>query len=110
MSLEKFLNVISTLDEEVEVQVPTLRLKPLNKLFDNYEGYRIETADMQAKFVYPENNQKNCEVFYSNADNTINDKEDVTSKPDDGETAIEKNVTSNNSAQNKAENKIKEKN
>ncbi|KYQ60768.1 hypothetical protein ALC60_00172, partial [Trachymyrmex zeteki] len=51
-----FLNIISTLDEEVEVQVPTLRLKPLNELFDDYEGYREEIADTQAKFVYSETN------------------------------------------------------
>ncbi|KYN35714.1 hypothetical protein ALC56_09914, partial [Trachymyrmex septentrionalis] len=55
----------------LEVQVPTLRLKPLNELFDNYEGYQLETADMQAKFIYPKNNQENCEVYYSNADNII---------------------------------------
>jgi len=36
VSGKAYLNVISTLDEEVEVQVPTLRLKPLNELFDNY--------------------------------------------------------------------------
>jgi len=41
---------------------------------------------------------------------TINDKEDIMSKPDDGETAIEKNVITNKSIQNKDENKIKEKN
>ena len=41
--------------------------------------------------------------------NTIYDKEDVMSKPDDGGTAIEENVTTKNSAQ-KAGNKIEEKN
>ena len=71
VSGKAFLNVISILDEEVEVQVPTLRLKPLNELFDNYERYQLETADMQAKFIYPKNNQENCEVYYSNADNII---------------------------------------
>ncbi|KYN42690.1 hypothetical protein ALC56_02890 [Trachymyrmex septentrionalis] len=71
VSGKAFLNVISILVEEVEVQIPTLRLKPLNESFDNYEGYQLETADMQAKFIYPENNQENCEVFYSNTDNTI---------------------------------------
>jgi len=33
VSEKGYLNVISTLDEEVEVQVPTLCLKPLNELF-----------------------------------------------------------------------------
>jgi len=33
-----YLNVISTLDEETEVQVPTLRLKPLDELFDNRQS------------------------------------------------------------------------
>ena len=31
-----YLNVINTLDEEIEVQVPILRLKLLNELFDNH--------------------------------------------------------------------------
>ena len=110
VSGKAFLNVISTLDEEVEVQVPILRLKPLNELFDNYEGYQLETADMQTKFIYPKNNQENCEVYYSNADNNINDKEDVMSKSDDGETAIEENITTYNSFQNEARNKVEEKN
>jgi len=52
VSGKAFLNVISTLDEEVEVQVPILCFKSLNGLFDNYEDYRIETMNMQAKFVY----------------------------------------------------------
>jgi len=34
------------LDEEVEVQVPTLRLKHLNKLFNNYE-LDVEAQDKQ---------------------------------------------------------------
>ncbi|KYN43243.1 hypothetical protein ALC56_02305 [Trachymyrmex septentrionalis] len=69
-----------------------------------------ETADMQAKFIYPKNNQENCEIYYSNADNNINDKEDVMSKSDDGETAIEENITTYNSFQNEARNKVEEKN
>ncbi|KYN50254.1 Zinc finger CCHC domain-containing protein 13, partial [Cyphomyrmex costatus] len=35
ISGKAYLKVISTLDEEIEVQVPTLRLKPLNEIFDN---------------------------------------------------------------------------
>jgi len=38
VSGKAYLNVISTLDEEVEVQVPTLHLKPLDKLFDDHES------------------------------------------------------------------------
>ncbi|KMQ85713.1 hypothetical protein RF55_15566, partial [Lasius niger] len=40
------LNIISTLDEEVEVRVPTLRLKPLSELFDDHES-DIEAFDNQ---------------------------------------------------------------
>ncbi|KYN30081.1 hypothetical protein ALC57_00458, partial [Trachymyrmex cornetzi] len=57
VSGKAYLNVISTLDEEVEVQVPTMRLKPLDELFDNklenpetQEG-RTEIADMQVDFT-----------------------------------------------------------
>jgi len=38
VSGKAYLNVISTLDEEVEVQVPILHLKPLDKLFDDHES------------------------------------------------------------------------
>jgi len=44
------LNVISTLDEEVEVQVPTLCLKPLNELFDN-DSSSIEKQDDQREIA-----------------------------------------------------------
>jgi len=46
VSRKAYLNVISTLDEEVKVQVPTLCLKPLNELFDNYES-NVEAQDDQ---------------------------------------------------------------
>ena len=39
-----YLNVMKTLDEEVEVKVPTLRLKPLDELFDNHK-LTIKTQD-----------------------------------------------------------------
>jgi len=48
MSQERHLNVINTLDEETEVQLPTLRLKPLDELFDNHES-NIETQSNQGK-------------------------------------------------------------
>jgi len=94
----------------MEIQVLILRLKSLNELFNNYEDYRVETADMQTKFVYLENNQEYCEVFDSDTNDIINNKEDVILKPDDGETAIEENIIINKSVQNKGGNKIKEKN
>jgi len=69
MSQEKlYLNVISTLDEEVEVQVPTLHLKPLNELFDNYESNveaqdnLREVADMEFNSIHQEDNQIHCEI------------------------------------------------
>jgi len=46
------------LDKEVEIQVPTLRLKLLNKLFDNYESNveaqdnQREVADMQFNSIH----------------------------------------------------------
>jgi len=40
VSGKAYLNVISTLDEEVEVQVPILRFKPIDELFDNHELYQ----------------------------------------------------------------------
>ena len=42
-------------------------------------------------YICTENNQKYREVFDNDANNTINDKEDVISKSDDGEIAIEEN-------------------
>jgi len=48
VSGKAYLNVISTLDEEVEVQVPTLQLKPLDKLFDDYES-NMEIQNNQEK-------------------------------------------------------------
>ena len=40
----------------------------------------------------------------------MNDKEDVMSESDDGETAIEENITTYNSFQNETRNKVEEKN
>jgi len=48
-----------------EVQIPTLRLKPLNELFDNYESNvevqddQREVADMQFNSIHQENNPLN---------------------------------------------------
>jgi len=76
--LGKAYFVISTLDEEVEVQVPTLRLKPLNKLFDNYESKvkaqdnQRELADLQFNSIHQENNQIHCEISNIN----VNSKND----------------------------------
>ena len=52
-------------------------------------------------YICTENNQKYREVFDNDANNTINDKEDVISKSDDGEIAIEENIITRKSAQNK---------
>jgi len=59
VSGKAYLNVISTLDEETEVQVPTLRLKPLDELFDNHESNieaqdnQEKVAEMQSCFAHP---------------------------------------------------------
>jgi len=42
-----YLNVIRTLDEETEVQVPTLRLKPLNEVFDDYKSKLEDLNDLE---------------------------------------------------------------
>ncbi|KYN20072.1 hypothetical protein ALC57_07578 [Trachymyrmex cornetzi] len=74
VSGKAYLNVISTLDKEVEVQVPILRLKPLDELFDNNKLNDIETQDdrteianTQVHFTNP-NNQERNEVPYCDAD------------------------------------------
>jgi len=66
----------------------------MNYFYFNYEDYRIKIVDMQAKFVYPENNKEYCEIFDTSQYQQrrkqyyyINDKEDVISKPDVRETA-----------------------
>jgi len=77
VSGKAYLNVISTLDEEV--QVLTLRLKSLNKLFDNYESNveaqdnQKEVKDMQFNSIQ-EDNQTHCEISNTN-DNSRDDKE-----------------------------------
>ena len=59
VSGKAYLNVISTLDEELEVQVPILRFKPLDKLFDNHklniktQDDQTEIADIQIDFTDP---------------------------------------------------------
>jgi len=68
VSGKAYLNVISTLDEEVKVQVSTLRLKPLKELFNNYESTieaqddQREVADMQFNSIHQEDNQIHCEI------------------------------------------------
>jgi len=58
VSGKAYLNVISTLDEEVEVQVPILRFKPIDELFDNHElniktqDDQTEIMDIQVDFIY----------------------------------------------------------
>jgi len=59
--LEKaYLNVISILDEEIEV--PTLRLKSLDELFDNHESnieaqdIQRKVAEMQFNLIHPKDN------------------------------------------------------
>lgn len=37
ISGKAYLNVISILDEKIEIRVPTLRLEPLGQLFDNHK-------------------------------------------------------------------------
>jgi len=82
VSGKAYLNVISTLDEETEVQVPTLRLKPLDELFDNHES-NIETQNNQGKvaeaqscLTHPRDNQIHKEIFYNDAN--LRNNEDVT--------------------------------
>jgi len=56
------------LDEEVDVQVPTLHLKLLNELFDNYDSNveaqdnQKEVADMQFNSIHQEDNLIHCEI------------------------------------------------
>jgi len=60
----------STLDEETEMQVPTLRLKPLDELFDNHESNieaqnnQKKVAEMQFCFTHPRDNQIHKEISY----------------------------------------------
>ncbi|KAG5308157.1 POLX protein, partial [Pseudoatta argentina] len=71
VSGKAYLSVISTLDEKVEVQVPTLRFKPVDELFDNYklniktQNDRTEITDMQIDFRYPNHQEGNELMFYS---------------------------------------------
>jgi len=68
VSGKAYLNVISTLVEKVEFQVPTLRLKPLNELLDNYESNveaqnnQREVANTQFNSIYQEDNEVHCEI------------------------------------------------
>ncbi|KYN08828.1 hypothetical protein ALC57_19064 [Trachymyrmex cornetzi] len=121
VSGKAYLNVISTLDEEVEVQVPTLHLKPLDELFDNNElndikaqDDRTETADTQIDFTNP-NIQERNEVPYCEAD--LENDEDKNVNNDSNEIIeIKENKMLNkakedinNTTQNRGENKVKKK-
>jgi len=59
--------------------------------------------------MYPENNQKHCEIFNSNADSN-NDKDENMNNKDMEITIEENSILINCTAQNKGENKIKKKN
>ena len=73
VSGKAYLSVISTLDEEVEVQVPTLRLKPLNELFDNdsssieMRGNQNEIINVQSCLTHPRDIQIHFEDFSNDA-------------------------------------------
>jgi len=69
VSGKAYLKVISTLDKEIEVQVPTLRLKPLNELFNNHElnnetrNNKKEVTKMQTNIG---NDDAPCEISDGN--------------------------------------------
>jgi len=69
------------LDEEVEVQVSTLRFKPLNELFDNYESNveaqtnQREVADIQFNSIHSEDNQIHCKISNINVNSRDNKEE-----------------------------------
>lgn len=73
-----YLKVISILDEEVEVQVPTLRLKFLTELLNSHESNLEahndweEIADMQTKPQYPKDDQIHCKVLEGTNEKEIN--------------------------------------
>jgi len=120
VSGKAYLNVISTLDEEVEV--PTLRLTLLNKLFDNYESNveaqddQREVADMQFNSIHQENNQIHCEISNINSrddkEEKINNNEDVTNEKftnKENQILNETKKEIKNKVKNKVKGKIKNK-
>ena len=78
VSGKAYLSVISTLDEEVEVQVPTLRLKPLNELFDNdsssieMRGNQNEIINVQSCLTHP----KDIQIHFEDCSNDASSNND----------------------------------
>jgi len=118
VSGKAYLNVISTLDEETEVQVPTLRLKPLDELFDNHESNieaqdnQEKVAEMQSCFTHPRDNQIHKEISYDNANLRNNEdvifEEKFLNKRNQISSEIQEVIENN--VQNKGENQTKKKN
>ena len=118
VSGKAYLNIISTLDEEVEVQVPTLRLKPLDELFDNHkltiekQDDRTKTTDIQVDFSGL-NHQERKEMPNCDAD-LKNSKVEFIDNNEDGKfeenmilNKVKKDI--NNTTQNRGESKVIEK-
>ncbi|KAM0724682.1 Retrovirus-related Pol polyprotein from transposon 412 [Formica fusca] len=70
VSGKAYLNVISTLDEEAEVHVPTLRLKPLGELLNNHNS-NIETASSSEE---PRNKEEEITYEFDDYENKLNIK------------------------------------
>jgi len=70
VSGKAYLNVISTLDEDVEVQVPTLHIKPLDKLFDDHESnMKMQNNRGKGTNIQPtdlEDNERTTHFSYGN--------------------------------------------
>ena len=89
-----YFNVISTLDEEVEVQVPTLCLKPLNDMLDDYKP-EVEMQNESRKII-----DEDVKL--------INDKIDISDKCLKNETREYKENQLKNEAKFKENNEHKE--
>ncbi|KYN09077.1 hypothetical protein ALC57_18815, partial [Trachymyrmex cornetzi] len=121
VSGKAYLNVISTLDEEVEVQVPTLRLKPLDELFDNNELDYIEARDdrteienTQVHFTNPNNQERNevphCDTdLEKDEDKNVNNNNNEKIEIEENKMLNKTKKDINNTTQNRGKNKVKRK-
>lgn len=80
ISGKAFLKVLSTLDEEVEVQVPILHLRPLNELFESISEVfnDKEFASVQANSQHLVDDRIHYEMHNEAKINIIDKKENKT--------------------------------
>lgn len=102
-----YLNIISTLNEDVEVQVPILRLL-LNELFDNYglnkgvQNHQEEITNMQPNLEHPGDDRIDCRTIdrtneektrnnFNNGNKDTNNNCDQTNLNDDEDETMNEN-------------------